>query len=194
MTSKPLSNPPTRLKKTAGSRLRFEKYEITFPGGCFPIMPNWEPNHLLSTQKLFWKTVSQAHGCRVDFKYIIYQDTLFIKLSMCTLSANLTSSLASISQLVTVPGTKWSSKVCCRPSSQGENAVWLLPMTSTDHTPALSQLPKHSRGPLGNLPPGQLWPQKECKGKAMRECLLRRNCWLNIKYLSFPSYLVLHMK
>lgn len=65
----------------------------------------------------------------MDLKYITYQDMLFIKLTTCTLSTNhFISSLASISQLVTVPGTKWSSKICSPVLQSGRE----LSVTSND--------------------------------------------------------------
>lgn len=65
--------------------------------------------------------------------------------------------------------------------------------TSTHH-PALSQLPTHSQGPLGSLCPGQHWPQRMQRKSSASVLTLKRNCWLNIKYLSLSSCLVLHIK
>lgn len=99
------------------------------------------------------------------FKYITYQDTHFIKLTMCTLSTNhLIESLASISQIVTVPGTKWSSKICSPVLQSGRE----LSVTSNDKQqphPSTVTASQAQPGASGKLAPGQLWPRKNAKEK-----------------------------
>ena len=115
------------------------------------------------------------------FKHILQQGTLFIKLPTCTVSSRLLTSRASISQLVTVLGTKWSSRVCSPAFQPGRGLSVPSPSRQAPTTAPSSQAESRASGKAA---PVYLWPQRK-QGQAGKESYVRRNCRLNRKYLRF---------
>lgn len=65
--------------------------------------------------------------------------------------------------------------------------------TSTNHPSTVTASQAQPRASGKPAPRAAVAP-KNTKEKQYKSAYLKRNCWLNIKYLSFSSYKVLHIK